>query len=263
MRDADMLLRACHAHPDDNTPRLMWADAIEEADPARAELVRLQVAMAEDGYAPIEARARRVDDLIGAHVVRWRAGRSGAGTTLTGTTQTLRWWHGDTTAAHQFVPGGSDVRVWAVSAEYERGLLVVYCPYAATYGIGAATAGLDPDNPREFSWRPSAWARRLIREHPDVAEIRVNLAPDTRSHPWGTWWAMAPTAASAFAPWEVPPPLLQYLRKQPGSFLPLVSPANVRFLVGTPETKHAAETALARAWPAWVRDDLEARPDAD
>lgn len=40
--DSLALLDAIRAHPGEDTPRLMLADAIEEFDPARAELIRLQ-----------------------------------------------------------------------------------------------------------------------------------------------------------------------------------------------------------------------------
>lgn len=38
-----MLLKAILASPDEDTPRLMYADAIEESDPERAELIRVQI----------------------------------------------------------------------------------------------------------------------------------------------------------------------------------------------------------------------------
>ena len=47
MNDHDALLRAIGAHPEEDTPRLMYADWLEEnGDPDRAAFVRNQVAMA-------------------------------------------------------------------------------------------------------------------------------------------------------------------------------------------------------------------------
>lgn len=43
MSDADALLAAILAHPDEDAPRLMYADAIEEDAPERAEFIRVQV----------------------------------------------------------------------------------------------------------------------------------------------------------------------------------------------------------------------------
>lgn len=52
MTDADALLAAIIAAPADDAPRLVYADAIQESDPDRAEFVRVQVAIArtECGY---------------------------------------------------------------------------------------------------------------------------------------------------------------------------------------------------------------------
>ena len=51
MTDQDALLRAVRAHPDDDTPRLVYADWLDEhGDPRRAEFVRVQcrIARADD-----------------------------------------------------------------------------------------------------------------------------------------------------------------------------------------------------------------------
>jgi uncharacterized protein (TIGR02996 family) len=45
--DADALLRAVLAAPDDDAPRLIYADWLDEhGDPARAEFIRAQVVLA-------------------------------------------------------------------------------------------------------------------------------------------------------------------------------------------------------------------------
>jgi uncharacterized protein (TIGR02996 family) len=44
MTDADALLKAILTNPDEDTPRLAYADEIQDADPARAEFIRVQVA---------------------------------------------------------------------------------------------------------------------------------------------------------------------------------------------------------------------------
>ena len=46
MSDAAALLAAILANPDDDLPRLMYADEIEPSEPARAEFIRVQVELA-------------------------------------------------------------------------------------------------------------------------------------------------------------------------------------------------------------------------
>ena len=61
MTDAPAFFRAIEANPDDDTPRLVYADWLDEnaasdADRARAEFVRVQCELARD---PEPARSRR------------------------------------------------------------------------------------------------------------------------------------------------------------------------------------------------------------
>src|SRR5215469_14182128 len=70
------LLRAAKADPEDDAPRLVLADWLDErGDPARAELVRLQVA--RDRLAPYDPRRReledREDELTGPGIDAWLA----------------------------------------------------------------------------------------------------------------------------------------------------------------------------------------------
>jgi uncharacterized protein (TIGR02996 family) len=72
--DRDCLLRAIAEHPDDDAPRLACADWYEEhGDPDRAELVRVQVELADFGRVWRRALARREQALMAAHGARWRA----------------------------------------------------------------------------------------------------------------------------------------------------------------------------------------------
>ena len=62
----DALYAAILAHPDEDTPRLVYADYVEEhGDSARAEFIRAQVRLAamnewDDDYTAIEVRCRRL-----------------------------------------------------------------------------------------------------------------------------------------------------------------------------------------------------------
>ncbi|MBY0455846.1 MAG: TIGR02996 domain-containing protein [Gemmataceae bacterium] len=61
MSDEDALLAAIDAHPAEDTPRLMYADWLDENDrPLRAEFIRLQLTLREpDKLAPEEAQKLR------------------------------------------------------------------------------------------------------------------------------------------------------------------------------------------------------------
>lgn len=74
--DAAALLRAIGAEPDEDTPRLAYADLIEEhGDAARAELIRGQCEMERlDWRDPRERElSARVDALLKKYGARWRA----------------------------------------------------------------------------------------------------------------------------------------------------------------------------------------------
>jgi len=64
----DELLAAITAAPDDDEVRLVYADAIAAADPAHAELITAQIAIAR-GNTDRELE-RRVEDLLGEHAAR-------------------------------------------------------------------------------------------------------------------------------------------------------------------------------------------------
>ena len=73
MTTADALLAAVIAAPDDDLPRLVLADYLEESgDPLRAEFIRLQCLIASDPHPP-EAARDRVDALFRAHGRVWLA----------------------------------------------------------------------------------------------------------------------------------------------------------------------------------------------
>jgi uncharacterized protein (TIGR02996 family) len=59
MSDEDALLTAIAAHPDEDTPRLMYADWLDEhGQPLRAEFIRVQIEIARNEHLP---RARYAD----------------------------------------------------------------------------------------------------------------------------------------------------------------------------------------------------------
>src|SRR5262245_53509341 len=71
------LLADCKAHPDEDAPRLILADWIEDnGDPERAEFLRLQVAESGSGPRPLSLPRRRAlgdrdQALLAQHGGRW------------------------------------------------------------------------------------------------------------------------------------------------------------------------------------------------
>jgi uncharacterized protein (TIGR02996 family) len=69
----DAFLRAILAAPDDDTPRLVYADWLEERGDPRGEFIRLQVALAElNGTAPM-THIVRAQELLITHEETWAA----------------------------------------------------------------------------------------------------------------------------------------------------------------------------------------------
>ena len=70
MSDEPALLAAILAHPDEDTPRLMYADWLDEhGQPERAEFIRIQCDATAD-----EAAADRAAELEGRNRAKWLAG---------------------------------------------------------------------------------------------------------------------------------------------------------------------------------------------
>src|SRR5262245_6221461 len=76
MSEEDAILAAIYANPDDDTPRLVFADWLDEHDqPERAEFIRVQVDLAArsrwgDGQ---ERNRERENELLSAHRAAWAA----------------------------------------------------------------------------------------------------------------------------------------------------------------------------------------------
>ncbi len=74
MTDEPALLAAIAARPDDDTPRLVYADWLDDHGAAeRAEFIRLQCRLARDDEDD-PAAAERADELENQHRIRWLAG---------------------------------------------------------------------------------------------------------------------------------------------------------------------------------------------
>jgi uncharacterized protein (TIGR02996 family) len=76
MSDGDALVRAVCEHPDEDTPRLAYADWLDEhGDPVRAEFIRLQCRLAHlaEGDPGRAELGRRADELARVHGPVWAA----------------------------------------------------------------------------------------------------------------------------------------------------------------------------------------------
>jgi uncharacterized protein (TIGR02996 family) len=103
MTDGDALHAAILAAPDDDTPRLVYADWLDEnGHPERAEFIRVQVALA---HTPTLALRSRETTLLALHEAAWLAPFKAAGQPLFG-------------AAHgQFRRGFVEI-VWMTAKEF-------------------------------------------------------------------------------------------------------------------------------------------------
>jgi uncharacterized protein (TIGR02996 family) len=73
VNEREALLRAVCENPDEDTPRLVFADWLQEnGDEARAEFIRLQIRFARGNYLPSEeARLKRRLKKLNAHTKQW------------------------------------------------------------------------------------------------------------------------------------------------------------------------------------------------
>src|SRR3954470_18857584 len=74
MKERELLLKAVCDNPDDDTPRLVFADWLQEhGDEERAEFIRLQIQLARMAYQPKEAgRLRRREIVLLARTPLWK-----------------------------------------------------------------------------------------------------------------------------------------------------------------------------------------------
>jgi uncharacterized protein (TIGR02996 family) len=106
MTDEPALLAAIADRPDDDTPRLVYADWLDDHGAAdRAEFIRLQCMLARD-HEDDPAAAERADELENQHRIRWLAGvPTGPG---------LRW------SFHRGFPGRLEASTAVFLDRYDR-----------------------------------------------------------------------------------------------------------------------------------------------
>ncbi len=185
MSDLEALYRAVLAHPEEDTPRLMYADELESTDAARAELIRAMCELARmryrtDSISEVLPRALelggRVVNLQLANRERWEPACvvcKGA-KRVPDVARNVRV--GDVTL-------GTDVPVrLGCSActgtgrqrcRWERGFPVVQVVEMRQVWWHVS----DYRTPPALSWEPTPWLRDLIRTHHVTGVVPLNAPP--------------------------------------------------------------------------------------
>jgi uncharacterized protein (TIGR02996 family) len=257
--DALALCRAIYDNPDEDTPRLILADVLEESDAPRAELIRVQcelepirdLTLMGDQLTRCAWLWDRESALLAAHADRWRAGpkcercegRTRIGQTFAGE---MHWpacpdCFGTGDAGGLLRRDGRDEPhptkpdPWLYEVAYHRGMKRVHAR-AADCWTRTIVPNEDDKGGRE-TWAPTAWAKAVCTHHPDLCELWV---ADRTPYDGGTdergrrrfWWGEEVPGAGVLADRAVPAPL---------------------FPDGEFPTADAARLALARAAALWVR----------
>lgn len=226
MTDLEALYRAVLAHPDEDTPRLMYADEVQEADPARAEFIRTHIARANyiarghgltyrecpltagdphdacpECWACLQLEFRAYHDLLRANAERWEpaCGACGGKGTWRVTAKNVRV--GDTVLAASApatfrCPACKDTG--RQPCRWERGFPVV--EVAEMGQVWHAVGKNRPDLKSEFApiWEPTRWLRDLLRTH-HVAGVVPKLSQTVPPHERGITYSWEPS--------QLPPPV--------------------------------------------------------
>src|SRR5262245_22814002 len=136
MGEGDALFRAILDRPEEDAPRLVYADWLEEyGDAARAEFIRVQCGLPRGDPAGKDLR-RRERELLRAHGGAWRAG----------------------------------LPYWAARGRFERGFPArVEVPTGSFLRGASALWGRVPVTALQLSYRPAKFDR--LAAHPDLALV--------------------------------------------------------------------------------------------
>lgn len=286
--DALKLLEAIRLSPDEDVPCLMLADELEaNGDPARAELIRVQIAAA-NGDDPVRAElVRRAIEICRDNRARWEH----VGCPLChGSRKRLRFkvcgdeppklWPLDETVSHRAqlldleqvdcecvaysyhtdVGGlstpmqGADGRFAAAArtVEYVRGMKCVHCNERELWALHAKdvdqTAG--GSHRREW-WEPTEWAKRVCRHHPDVMMFWLEDKQSNRTYHEDSRRPCHVWWRESNGPilHQLPNPVFDKLLDRHKAF---VIPRR-RITCDTFDTAYEARLALARTAMLWVR----------
>lgn len=198
MDDGDLLLKAIHANLEDDTPRLVYADWLDEQGRhERAEFIRVQVSLAQQGYpGPLTLRAATLD-AASQYPATPGAPSSQATRCATILHRFAPVWLGDAFFSRPI----GEVREWGWSRGFLHSLPVrlsdVFTRRAGGFDREGPDAGVDWSNRNGFpccchwasslhgdtcpehdkrgtvipEWHPTAWARDTLRDFPTIQRM--------------------------------------------------------------------------------------------
>lgn len=174
MTDLDALLRAVRAHPDDDTPRLVYADALAEADTTgrggmHGELIRVQVELACLPSCQVEGK-----------VINWQTPMRACRDVFPQPQEGKGWG-----------PHCGPCRSFVRSRSRERQLLAWACDWLVPAGWTVLTMDTRTDRSLIFrrgfadtiiceGSRFCQMADSLFRDHPLVTTVRLTTWPELR-----------------------------------------------------------------------------------
>jgi len=174
MSTSEAFLSDIIEHPDDDAPRLIYADWLDDNDdPTRAEFIRVQCALAAaepdaPGREALEARER---ELLGKHWQRWLAPLPAWVRARKMSFQRGFIWHLEMTAAQLLRQAAGVFRrapVVSVRLENLAGRLaeVVACPHLARLRrLGLAVPSREPDVPGQLARAAGLANLRALQAH--------------------------------------------------------------------------------------------------
>lgn len=233
MSDADKLLRAISLHPEDDTPRLMFADEIAESDPARAEFIKAQCLVArinkiDPRKEPISVedwdtfnRCKKLQaELLNHHEAEWRrpkcpeCGGDKEVPSYTGmyrlgskTCPTCRGTGACGPLSERInvdkVNGG-----WKHAVTWHRGFPVVKCKLEEVWRVVGMTTGRDDI---EYVYGITPWAVECVRTTGATFEVS-DVNPNDETYPFRACWYFNDGTARDYSHW-LPMALLEPMRE--------------------------------------------------
>lgn len=282
MNDRALLYEAIYAHPDEDTPRLMLADHLDEhGEPARAELIRIQCEWIRD---PRKELAERESVILREYGREWRRARRGPRCIHCGGTGEVMWPSEDGGSPPLKCPDCDRGRVAGFvipNPQYIRGMKRITAALEAVGSRGEDACPTCDGRKTErytdaagdvderacptcegrgllFGLFPTDWARLVCTAHPDVTEIAIpSLTPHADGGCWR--WYNPRTVSAAGIPLVGPPTAARaaiYSIYEHISDYTAAADGNAWKAFATAE---AARLALYRAVPKFVRADVKRR----
>lgn len=259
MTEQEPLTAAVVASPDDDLPRLVLADWLEENGEAeRAEFIRLQCRLWQVGvrkdYKPcgeitqdgfdIDAARRRERELLGENEHEWLAGSP--------------LWTSGWQANSTWVPDYE----W----EWQRGFVEKVCgPWGKWYGV--CVRCLEPSSPYREHCPDCGNVRThaphgpiLVKDWPTITELVTGKSPRREASPFYSW-SGSELARDWVHGWVLPADVFRLLPPAAHSYQ-LSSHAMASFYRSEDEARRAASFAFLRWAKQWKGDNSKSKPPA-